>query len=462
MFKLDDEASSVSVDSADLPEQLTEGTKLPVVLKQIAIVIGGQGGIAACGFATGTIAARILGPAARGELAAIQMIGALLATFATLGLSEAATLYSAREPEHARNYVSSAMFLSLIVGAPVFLLGYLCVPYLLSAQTSEVVHAARWYMLILLLYVFFGFPQAALRGLGEFSLWSVFRYFAPAGSLGALFIAWWTGRIHPEFIALSSLAIMGLLSAPAALFILRRKMSGLWRPNLASWLPMLRFSVPLAVSALPKQLNLRLDQMMLAALLPPRLLGLYVVAAAWSTMTSPILEGVGLFLFPHVAAQKSLEDQSRALTRITRLITPLALVEVVALCLVTRWGLVLIFGEPYRDAVPAALILVVASAALYLGQLLEEGLRGLGKPFPILWAELGGLAITAISLIALLRPIGILGAAISSLLGYFVVWTILVLNVSSITGLSLTEILVPRYSEFRSSWSSLFSVGWND
>lgn len=444
------------IDTAVAP---VEVVKRPSILKQITIVVGGQGGLGVCGFATGTIAARILGPAARGELAAIQITGALLATFATLGLSEAATLYCAREPNRARSYVSSAMLLSLIVGAPVFFIGYLAVPYLLSAQTAVVVHAARWYMLIALLYVFFGFPQAALRGLGFFSLWSAFRYVAPAASMGALLVAWMSGRLTPQFIALCGLLTMGLLSAPAVFFILTRSMSGHWRPDPSSWLPMLRFSVPLAISALPKQLNLRLDQMMLAALLPPRLLGLYVVAAAWSTMTGPILEGIGLFLFPHVASKDSLAEQTQALARITRLVTPLAVVEIIGLCFITRWGLVFIFGEAYRGAIPAALILVVASAALYLGQLLEEGLRGLGEPFPILWAELGGLVITGISLLALLRPIGIIGAAISSLLGYTVVWVILMINVSSITALSFTEIVVPRYSEVRSGCAALLSLG---
>jgi stage V sporulation protein B len=430
------------------------------VLKQIAIVIGGQGGLGVCGFITGTVAARLLGPAARGELAAIQLSGALLATFATLGLSESTTLFSARDPENSRSYVSSAMVLSIFVGAPILLLGYLAIPYLLSAQTMIVVSAARWYLSILLFYIFFNFPLAAVRGLGDFSLWSTFRYVTPVGSLVVLLVAWLSGNVTPRFIALGALVVMGVISLPSIFFIVTRKLSGPLRPNPDSWGPMLRFGVPLVASALPKQLNLRLDQMMMAALLPPRLLGLYVVAAAWSSMTGPILEGLGAFLFPHVAARKTDDEQAAALVRIAKLATPIALVQMTAFCVITPWGLTWIFGEPYRQSIPSALILVVAASTLYLGQLLEEGLRGLGKPLPILVAELGGLVITALSLVVLLRPMGIVGAAISSLLGYTVVWSILVARIRSITGFSIAEILIPTGAELRDGWMILRRFSW--
>ncbi len=437
-------------DSARL-EPLRTGRRYSTI-KQIVIVVGAQGGLGVCGFATGTIAARLLGPAARGELAAIQLFGSLFATFATLGLSEATTLFSARDPGNARSHVCSAMLLSAIIGAPILYLSYLAVPYLLSAQSAIVIRSCQWYLLILLFYISFSFPHCALRGLGDFTVWSALRYLTPGASLIALYAAWLTGRISPQFIALFGLVTLGVLSLPFALYIMFRRISGPWRPHPTSWIPMLSFSLPLVGSALPKQLNLRLDQMVMAALLPPRLLGLYAVAAAWSSLPAPILEGVGAFLFPHVAAHDSAEVQARALLQVTRLATPLALIEVFVCCLLTPWGLTKVFGEPYRESIPSALILMVAGTTLYLGELLEQGLRGLGKPMPILWAELGGLLITGLALAALLRPLSIVGAAIASLLGYTMVWSILVANIRSATGFSLADILVPSRSEIRKFW----------
>jgi len=44
----------------------------------------------------------------------------------------------------------------------------------------------------------------------------------------------------------------------------------------------------------------------------------------------------------------------------------------------------------------------------------------------VLWAELGGLVVTAIALLVLLRPLGIMGAALASVLGYAAVLVMLV------------------------------------
>ena len=394
----------------------------------------------------------------RGELAAIQLLGSLLATIATLGLSEATTLYCARDPENARSHVCSAMLLSTITGAPLLFFGYLTIPYVLGAQTHVVIETTRWFLLIVLFYIFFEFPHSAMRGLGDFASWSAFRYVTPAASIIALTVAWMSGRATPQFVALFGLATLGVISLPLSFYIFARRISGSSRPQPTFWIPMLRFGIPLAGGALPKQLNLRLDQIVMAALLPPRLLGLYAVAAAWSTMVGPIFEGLGVFLFPHVASYDSIEEQAQALVQITKFATPIAIVEVLAFCSITPWGLTFVFGEPFRESIPSAIVLIIAGTTLYLGQLLEEGLRGLGKSMPILWSEVGGLTITALSLAVLLRPLSIMGAAISSLLGYSIVWLILLGQVRSITGFTIAEILLPSSSQIQEGWKMLRSM----
>jgi O-antigen/teichoic acid export membrane protein len=436
-----------------------ETPTLDRTLKQIVILIGAQGGLGVLAFATGTIAARLLGPKGRGEFAAIQLLGSLFATFATLGLSDATTLYCAKDPKNAKSHVCSAMLLSAIAGAPFLFVGYLAIPHILSSQSEIVISTTRWYMLIVLFYLLFEFPHGAMRGLGDFAGWSAFRYVAPVSSLVVLLIAWLTGHVSPQFIALFGLGVLSVLSWPLAFYIFRRRLSGSTRLKPQLWIPMLRFSLPSVGSALPKYLNLRLDQVVMAALLPPRMLGLYAVAVAWSSMIGPIFEALGAFLFPRVALHTSPEGQTRALLQITKFATPIAAIEIITVCLITPWGLTVVFGESFRESIPAALILIVAGAALYLGQLLEEGIRGLGQSMPIFWSEIAGLIVTALSLAALLRPLGILGAAISSLLGYTTVWLVLLTRVRLLTGSTITEILFPSRAELQRGWLIVQSLG---
>ena len=65
---------------------------------------------------------------------------------------------------------------------------------------------------------------------------------------------------------------------------------------------MLTYGLPCMMTGLPQMLNLRLDQIAMAALLSSRELGLYVVAVAWSGGAAPLLNSIGAVLLPAVAA----------------------------------------------------------------------------------------------------------------------------------------------------------------
>jgi O-antigen/teichoic acid export membrane protein len=428
--------------------------------EEVTITIGANAALALLALATGTIAARLLGPAGRGELAAIQMWASFAAVLATMGLPEAVTFFCARDPEHAARHTGSAVAMGLLGCAPILALGYLAMPLLLGAQTAAVIGMARRYLLIALLFIIIGGPHGALRGLSDFGAWNALRFAPGAIWMGVLCGAWALGRATPEFVAGLNLAALGIIGTPVVLYVFRRRVKGSMRPDPRSWWPMLRFGLPSATSAVPQNLNLRLDQMLMAAILAPRLLGLYVVAVAWSGMMSPLLQAFGAVLFPHVASHDSAEARARAFVRVVRLAAPLAVILAAAVALATPWGLPLVFGHAYADSIPPALVLVIAGAILSLDRLLEEGFRGLGYPAGIMWSEFGGLAATAVSLLCMLKPMGIMGAAVSSVLGYGTVGALLLVQARRITGYPAAEMLVPSRREMHQGWTRIASLVW--
>ena len=76
----------------------------------------------------------------------------------------------------------------------------------------------------------------------------------------------------------------------------------------------------------------------------------------------------------------------------------------------------------------------------------------------MLRAELLGLAVTAMSLALLLRPLGIIGAAIASLLGYSTVTVALLASARQITGISIASLLLPRPAEMKRSMIRLVAA----
>ncbi len=423
--------------------------------RRVAVTIGANGVLGVLGFISGTMAARLLGPTGRGELAAIQTWAGFLAVVATLGLPEAVVLFCSREPLRGGRYITSAILGGVIGCIPMLLLGNIALPFLLSAQVPKVVYAARWYLTIAIIYVALGAPYGALRSLPNLTRWNAIRLIPAILWVAVLCFAFFTGNARPEFLALLNLVAVAAIALPITLWVARRTIKGSYLPDPHSLIPMLRFGIPSVASGVPQTLNLRFDQMLIAGLLPARLLGLYVVAVAWSSVLSPLSQGIAAVLFPHIAAYGSRDDQSRAFVRIVRFASPLACVLAVAVALATPWILPRIFGLPYRESVPSAVILVVASAVLGINQLLEEGFRGLNKPICILWSELAGLIVTATTLIVLLRRIGIVGAALSSLLGYTSVCILLLTLARSETGYSIREMLLPSSSEIFEQWAKV-------
>jgi O-antigen/teichoic acid export membrane protein len=405
--------------------------------------------IALFGMVTGIAAARLLGPFGRGELAAIQSTPGFIASLAMLGLPEALTYYSARNPGQAGRYLGTASVLALAAAVPFMIAGYLAMPTLLHAQNAGVISAARWYLLIAPIWAVAGMLPHPLRGSGHFDAWNASRLTSPVLAVCVLVIAWISSHPTARFVAFGYLASSAIVFLPL-FWLVRRRIPEPYIPDATKIRPMLRYGFPCVMTGVPQMLNLRLDQMLMAALLPARELGLYAVAVAWSGTAATLLSALGVVTTPAVASAASLADGSMRIATTARVTVVLALVMGLALTLCTPIAIALLFGSGFAAAVPAALVLVPAAAVLGLNFVLQEGLRGMGRPYAVLQAEFGGLIVTAIMLAATLRPMGITGAAIASLLGYTTVCLILLAQTRHLTSLSLSTMLCPRMIDVQS------------
>jgi O-antigen/teichoic acid export membrane protein len=205
----------------------------------------------------------------------------------------------------------------------------------------------------------------------------------------------------------------------------------------------------------PQMLNLRLDQMLMAALLPARDLGLYVVAVAWSSAAAPLLSAIGAVMAPAVASAADQEQGTRRMAQGVRGTATLALALCLPLEVMTPLAIAILFGGGFKESIPAALVLVPAAGVLGLNLALQEGLRGMGRPYAALQAESGGLIVTTIVLAVTLRRMGMMGAAIASLLGYTTVCLVLLFKMQQICRMSLSTFLCPNIGEIRSIFNRI-------
>jgi O-antigen/teichoic acid export membrane protein len=410
--------------------------------------------IAALGVASGTILARMLGPAGRGELAAIQNLYWLIAIVGMLGMPEATLYFTARSPEKIGTILISSLVLVCLAAPLFFVVAFASVPILLAAQSQSTIEVARWVLMAGPLYAFSVIPLFALRGRNDLPLWNALRVLPTFCWLLLLVIVWRTFTPTSRNLSIGYLVIIGLTLVPTA-FLIQRHVAGPFKPSLALWKDMLKYGIPLAGATIPLTLNLRLDQMLMGALLPSAYLGYYVVAVAWSGAVTPLLTAIANVLCPKIAAAETREKGTSVFARGLRLSIIVAGLLVFTLSLATPFAIPLLFGVAFAPSVPAGVLLVFATAISGVNIVIEEGLRGLGLPRSVLWGELSGLLVTAITLALLLRPAGIMGAAIASFVGYLSTGCILLAQVRANTQARISDLVVPTKADVRLIISSI-------
>lgn len=412
----------------------------------VVLTLGCNIAIGLCALITGPLCARLLGPAGRGELAAIQNLYWLITTLAMLGLPEATLYFTARKIDDPRRILFTTSALCLLAFPLFYLASYPLIPLLLAAQSTRIIAIARWVLLGMPLYVFALLPQYSLRGQNDLLWWNIARILPTFGWLALLLILPHFARPTPGLFAFAYLGMFALALIPIYT-ITARKVQG--KPNVAPslWPGMLKYGIPLAASAIPIILNLRLDQMLLAAFMPAKVLGIYVVAVAWSATVPPALMAIGSVLFPRVASATR-EQRAQYFKQGTRLGMAVAILLASGIAMLTRIAIPILFGKSYLDAVPVSLVLVFAAAISGMNIIFEEGLRGLGQTKIVFWSEMVGLLATIGLLTALLRPLGIMGAGIASIVGYSVTFILLSFHANRTLGGSIADSLVLKAHDY--------------
>ena len=398
------------------------------------------------GLITGTLLARLLGPQGRGELAAIQAWPTYLVGFAMVGLPHALTYYCGRNPQQSGALLATAVTIGLAACVPVLALGYWLMPTLLSAQSPELIFIARWYLLLLPVQVVCSLPYAVLQGRLQLRAWNMLRLLAPAGWLLLILALVIFGQPSPGRLAIGFLVVL-LAGAVPVFRALRHTPGGPFLPHRDFGVPLLRYGFASVLSGLPQDLNLRMDQLLMAAWLPASVLGPYAVAVTWSNGLAPVFNAVEALVLPRLAGTADLEKQRTDLLRNARMGALVFLALTLPWLLLTPAAIALLFGAPYRAVIPAALVLVVAGGIAGVNRIFEQGLRGLGLPGLVTFAELAGLAVTVTLLPFVLVPLQAVGAALVSLISYAVTLVVLTSLIMRHLHCSAAELFVPVGSE---------------
>ncbi|HTP26782.1 MAG TPA: oligosaccharide flippase family protein, partial [Anaeromyxobacteraceae bacterium] len=254
------------------------------------------------GIATASLLARSLGSRGRGEFAAINGWATFIGGLAAFGLPTAAIYYAARSPRRARSVSLTAAVVSLPVLAIVVALGWCLVPWILRQHGEPIIRASRMYVALyaitnIALYVPFG----GLQAVGAFGAWNLARMTQPVAWLGLLALMVASGHHDAAGLGIGQ-AITFVAVAPIAILLFHRASSGPYRLLRSHTAPMLRYGAESVLANVSLTANRRFDQMVMAALIDPRILGLYAAAVNLTALLSAATSPVANVLMPRTAA----------------------------------------------------------------------------------------------------------------------------------------------------------------
>lgn len=366
--------------------------------------------------ASGVIAARALGVEGRGTLAILWLLPLILALLGGIGIPQATTFYVARELDNARAVVSIAVRISLLQA--LLLSSAYAIGLLLFSGGSQVFSPLDGLLSVALVPMFLiqNLGVAALLGMKRYRAFNAGRIipaFMYALGVFALFVFHHATLTSILAVSLGSWATGAMITW----LLVRHDLSTNGESAQVTTREVLKFGLRGVIGSVSPIDDVRVDQLMVGALMDTRALGLYVAALAFCNLPRFIAQSIGSVSFPRIAsaANASIAWQ---LTRRSFRIGVVAIGGCVAALFVLMPTLLpLLFGDDFSEAVGLGRILLVAAFFLSVHRLLTELARGLGHPGYGSITEVVSLAFFLIGILIFATPASTYAVATAVLMG---------------------------------------------
>ena len=370
--------------------------------------------IQACGAATGILAARLLGPIARGELATVILWPTVLSNLGLMGCNWVLAREVARDPERESDWVAVGVAVGLATAVLYLLAGYFLIPLLLPSDRGYLLFLAR---LCLLLIPFDICNQVLLAVEHGRMRWRRYNLLRLSFFLFYLILVAGIGATHRDQVRWFVFAFLAsqLLALLLRIWIQRKS---LFAGNLQfdRCRHLLRAGVPYFGATISNLFSLQLDTILVVSLLNAEAAGIYVVAAALANGQSSIGEALGITSFATLSNERNEGSQEKIIIETFRQSALVSCVVGLVLTCMIPFLVVPLFGFQFSGAVWPAVVLALAASLSGSTNILNQGLRGVGRPHAGLISQLVGTGVLALAALFFLGPLGLMGMAFAVLM----------------------------------------------
>jgi O-antigen/teichoic acid export membrane protein len=395
--------------------------------------------------------ARLLGTEGRGQYAVVVLLPVTLYALATFGVPSSATFYSGR----GRSLASLVRLALVFTGAAAIWLTLLALLLLPLLERSVLQTAPDHLLRLVLIAIPFQFGASLLGAIlyGRQIVRSYNILLVGQAVASLVFAILFVGvlRLGVQGAVLSFI-VVEILWGLSVLLVAARALRAIKADDAASppatTRELLGYGLKCYPAVVTSFFNLRVDIYLLSAILADAgQVGLYAIAVSFSSMLFYVPDSVSAIFYPRVAAATREEADSLAprISRMTVLISTLLAVAMVPAAYVAIHLLL----PAFKDSIPALLILLPAIVSMGVSRVLSGYMTGLGKPIAATTASVAAVILNIGANLLLIPVLGIVGAALASLISYTAHAALMIWASTRASGASPLAFILPRPSDAR-------------
>jgi O-antigen/teichoic acid export membrane protein len=427
---------------------MSEGRQLSRQLsyqRALFLVTGTSLMVPVVGLATAPILSHVLGVAGRGEAAAAMAPNLLIVGGATLGLPAALTYYLAKHPQLSRVAIGWASLFSTLLGLVTLVGVYIARPYLSNGDAD-----LSRLMLIGTLFALPSLVVGLLRGAASGrQMWRAVAFEKAANTVLRLVLlggAALLGRLDVTS-AVVIMCVAPIVSGLSYLGLIRRPPSSvdvLIAARVRRTAPdLLAFGSQVWLGSVATMLMARLSQLLVTPLSDVEQLGLLIVAITVSDVPYIVTQTVREVTF----GANSAESDADRLLATSRIATLIAAAGSFVLGITLPIWIELVFGPGFGAAVVPTWLLLLAACSAVPGLMAGAALDSGGRPGLRSAALALALVVNVAGLLALVPPLGAVGAAVAALTSTLTSTIFGVAAASRLQGSPRRAFFVPRAAD---------------
>lgn len=423
-----------------------------------AVVVAANLAGTSIGFVMGILTARLLGPAARGDLAVLTYWVAVVAAMADLGISEAITLRVAKDTAQ---WASAAWSGAAIAGGASVIgmaVGYAILPLLLTGDQSRLVSQARLYLVFVPVAIFASIPTGVLFGLQQFRVVALIRVSAAAMALVFLGVLFAAGNREPILVAMVGLTNHLVAGVLGAIALIRRATT---RPFHWQLKTQAIHGAQLQASRIVGVLAAISDRAIANISLSQAAIGAYQVTASFNYIVPVVPQAIAQVLYARLGNCAPAGRPPLIMQAFVRAVWATS-----ACCLfggiLLPWLIPLAFGREYATAVVPTEIVLFGGVLAAGSAVLQGAARALFGIRHCLFAEVAAILSMVATSIPLTSSLGISGLAVAFVFGRgaSLMWMVGASpQLFSIRRRDLLPTSTVFYSYLASDWKYVWSLG---